>query len=66
MGEEEPREVADAVMTLADRGGYHCGHSREPPNWPNGVIDPWLIEFANDPNLGWPPLTRSEKVPRLQ
>jgi hypothetical protein len=25
------------------------------PNWPNGVIDPWLIEFANDPGMGWPP-----------
>jgi hypothetical protein len=25
------------------------------PNWPKEVIEPWLIEFANDPNMGWPP-----------
>jgi hypothetical protein len=25
------------------------------PNWPAGVIDPWLVEFANDPGMGWPP-----------
>jgi hypothetical protein len=25
------------------------------PNWPAGVIEPWLIEFANDPGMGWPP-----------
>jgi hypothetical protein len=25
------------------------------PNWPKEVIDPWLIEFANDPGMGWPP-----------
>jgi hypothetical protein len=25
------------------------------PNWPDTVIDPWLIEFANDPGMGWPP-----------
>jgi hypothetical protein len=25
------------------------------PEWPDGVIDPWLIEFANDPDMGWPP-----------
>ncbi len=25
------------------------------PNWPVGVIDPWLVEFANDPGVGWPP-----------
>ncbi len=25
------------------------------PNWPEAVIKPWLIEFANDPDMGWPP-----------
>jgi hypothetical protein len=25
------------------------------PNWPKEVIDPWLIEFANDPGMVWPP-----------
>jgi len=25
------------------------------PNWPTEVIEPWLIEFANDPGMGWPP-----------
>src|ERR1700681_1451529 len=25
------------------------------PDWPAGVIEPWLIEFANDPDMGWPP-----------
>jgi hypothetical protein len=25
------------------------------PAWPAGVIEPWLIEFANDPGMGWPP-----------
>jgi hypothetical protein len=25
------------------------------PDWPAGVIDPWLIELANDPGMGWPP-----------
>jgi hypothetical protein len=25
------------------------------PDWPAGVIQPWLIEFANDPGMGWPP-----------
>jgi hypothetical protein len=25
------------------------------PNWRTDVIDPWLIEFANDPGMGWPP-----------
>jgi hypothetical protein len=25
------------------------------PDWPAGVIEPWLIEFANDPGMGWPP-----------
>jgi hypothetical protein len=25
------------------------------PNWPKEVIGPWLIEFANDPDIGWPP-----------
>lgn len=24
-------------------------------DWPAGVIEPWLIEFANDPGMGWPP-----------
>ena len=24
------------------------------PDWPKEVIDPWLIEFANDPGMGWP------------
>jgi hypothetical protein len=24
-------------------------------DWPAGVIEPWLIEFANDPCMGWPP-----------
>jgi hypothetical protein len=25
------------------------------PAWPVDLIQPWLIEFANDPGLGWPP-----------
>jgi hypothetical protein len=25
------------------------------PNWPNDVIDDWLLYFANEPNCGWPP-----------
>jgi hypothetical protein len=25
------------------------------PDWPKEVIDPWLIELANDPGMGWWP-----------
>jgi hypothetical protein len=25
------------------------------PNWPKEVIEPWLTEFTNDPDMGWPP-----------
>ncbi|MBR1143341.1 hypothetical protein [Bradyrhizobium sp. AUGA SZCCT0431] len=35
-------------MTVADI-------QKDFPNWPDAVIDPWLIEFANDPGMGWPP-----------
>lgn len=24
-------------------------------DWPADVIEPWLIEFAKDPDMGWPP-----------
>lgn len=25
------------------------------PNWPEDVIDQWLLYFANEPECGWPP-----------
>jgi hypothetical protein len=25
------------------------------PEWPDDVIDQWLVYFANEPDLGWPP-----------
>jgi hypothetical protein len=25
------------------------------PNWPDDVIDQWLLYFANEPDCGWPP-----------
>jgi hypothetical protein len=25
------------------------------PNWPEDVIEQWLLYFANEPNCGWPP-----------
>lgn len=25
------------------------------PAWPDDVIDQWLVYFANEPDLGWPP-----------
>jgi hypothetical protein len=32
-----------------------AGIQKDLPNWPADVIEPWLIEFANDPGMGWPP-----------
>jgi hypothetical protein len=34
-------EVAEIVKTFS--------------NWPAEVVDPWLLEFANDPDMAWPP-----------
>ena len=28
---------------------------KDSPDWATRVIEPWLIEFANDPGMGWPP-----------
>jgi hypothetical protein len=25
------------------------------PEWPDDVIDQWLLKFANQPEMGWPP-----------
>jgi hypothetical protein len=25
------------------------------PNWPLSILDDWLLYFANEPDLGWPP-----------
>ncbi|HZR86810.1 MAG TPA: hypothetical protein VFB02_08395 [Bradyrhizobium sp.] len=25
------------------------------PNWPLAILDDWLLYFANEPDLGWPP-----------
>jgi hypothetical protein len=28
---------------------------KELPNWPDDVIEQWLLYFANEPDCGWPP-----------
>jgi hypothetical protein len=25
------------------------------PDWPDDVVDQWLVYFANEPDGGWPP-----------
>lgn len=28
---------------------------RDLPQWPDDVIEQWLLNFANEPDCGWPP-----------
>jgi hypothetical protein len=44
--------MESSMVTVADI-------QKDLPNWPKEVIDPWLIEFANDPAWDGRPRNRT-------